>query len=217
MIEARRLRSVINTWHAIPPPTHVRREMLARVMELSAAASHASPSVSGVTRRQTPAAGLAATALDEVDVGAEVPTIGAYQAPSGAPSSWVRSRRSNVSESQTKSAVAASKGVSVLRADAVPWRPFAMSSGVLAKVLRRDLQSGSYTALLRMPGGAELPAHRHAGPEEMFVIEGSLRVGETLMHAGDACHADAGSVHPVIRTAGGCLVFLVASSRDQVL
>jgi quercetin dioxygenase-like cupin family protein len=209
LIEARRLRSVIDTWYAIPPPANVRRDMLAKVMELAASVGHTLPSISGVTRkRESPPSSapisepLALSALGELDVSAEVPTASTRQPTS----TWVRSRQTDVAP-----------GVSVLRGDALPWRPFAMSSAVLAKVLRRDLVTGNYTALLRMPGGAELPAHRHDGPEEMYVIDGSLRIGDALVQAGDACHAEAGSVHPVIRTAGGCVLFLVASSRDQVL
>src|SRR6185436_8152706 len=38
LIEARRLKSVMATWRAIPPPADARREMLARVMHLAAAA-----------------------------------------------------------------------------------------------------------------------------------------------------------------------------------
>ncbi len=37
LIEARRLRSVIDNWRSVPPPAHVREEMLARVMHLSGA------------------------------------------------------------------------------------------------------------------------------------------------------------------------------------
>ncbi len=43
LIEARRLRSVMDNWRSVPPANHVREEMLARVMHLSAAVSDLLP------------------------------------------------------------------------------------------------------------------------------------------------------------------------------
>ncbi len=43
LIEARRLRSVIDNWRSVPPAAHLREELLARVMHLSAAVSDLMP------------------------------------------------------------------------------------------------------------------------------------------------------------------------------
>ncbi|MBK6512705.1 MAG: hypothetical protein IPM79_14825 [Polyangiaceae bacterium] len=43
LIEARRVRSVIDNWRSVPPPAHVREEMLSRVMHLSSAMSDLLP------------------------------------------------------------------------------------------------------------------------------------------------------------------------------
>lgn len=43
LIEARRVRSVIENWRSVPPQVHVREEMLARIMHLSAAMSDLLP------------------------------------------------------------------------------------------------------------------------------------------------------------------------------
>jgi anti-sigma factor ChrR (cupin superfamily) len=92
-----------------------------------------------------------------------------------------------------------------------------MAPSIMAKVLRRDAVSSMYTALVRIPAGRELPAHRHTAPEEMYVIEGAVQVGDVVAQAGDVCHADAGSVHPTMRSATGCLLLIVASSRDEAV
>lgn len=50
LIEARRLRSVIDNWRSVPPPMHVREEMMARVMHLSAAVGDLLPPASAGPR-----------------------------------------------------------------------------------------------------------------------------------------------------------------------
>lgn len=47
VIEARRLRSVMDNWRSVPPQNQVREEMLARVMHLSAAVGDLLPPTSG--------------------------------------------------------------------------------------------------------------------------------------------------------------------------
>ena len=74
------------------------------------------------------------------------------------------------------------------------------------------------TALFRMAAGSEYIPHVHAGPEECYVLEGDLHVGDDIvMHAGDYQRAPAGSVHGVQRTEGGCLLLVSSSMHDEVV
>jgi quercetin dioxygenase-like cupin family protein len=110
-----------------------------------------------------------------------------------------------------------SEGVTLVRPVQMEWRPFPLVAGVTVKLLHRDATSGAYRALVRMAPGATLPRHRHAGPEEFLVVEGSAAVGSVEARAGEYCHAEPGSVHEPISSAGGCTFFLVGSERDEVL
>lgn len=107
-------------------------------------------------------------------------------------------------------------GITLVRPDAAPWRPFPKVPDVTVKLLFRNPQAGLYTALLKLEAGACLPAHRHAAVEEMYVVDGVAMVGETEMCAGDYCRSEPGSVHETIRTAVGCTILLMGSERDEV-
>jgi quercetin dioxygenase-like cupin family protein len=67
-----------------------------------------------------------------------------------------------------------------------------------------------------MAPGATLVAHRHADVEESYVIEGDLLVAGELMHAGDYCRAEPGSVHAGVSTIHGCVFIAVQSQRDEL-
>lgn len=53
LIEARRLRSMIENWRSVPPPAHVREEMSGRVMQLAAAIADMLPQSIGPNMRST--------------------------------------------------------------------------------------------------------------------------------------------------------------------
>jgi anti-sigma factor ChrR (cupin superfamily) len=91
-------------------------------------------------------------------------------------------------------------------------------AGIRVRRLAVDPLAGRVTMLVRMAPGTAYPAHRHGGAEECFVLEGDVRVGEGLhMRAGDFQRAEAGSVHPVQTTDGGCLLLIASSTSDELL
>ena len=51
------------------------------------------------------------------------------------------------------------------------------------------------TSCLRLRAGAKLPHHKHPGWEQALVLEGTIRIGETMLHPGDYLFAGAGDVH----------------------
>jgi len=89
--------------------------------------------------------------------------------------------------------------------------------GVQAKRLFADGERGYVSMLVRMAAGSAYPSHRHAGYEECYVLQGDLRVGETVLSAGDYQRAAGGSVHVVQSTEQGCLLFIVSSQHDELL
>lgn len=97
------------------------------------------------------------------------------------------------------------------------WEPTGVP-GVEAQRLFQDPDADRVTMLVRMAPGSSYPAHVHAGPEECYVLEGDLRVGDDLeMSAGDYQRARAGTHHPVQSTRGGCVLLLSSSLSDELV
>ena len=90
------------------------------------------------------------------------------------------------------------------------------SSGA-PKLLNDDAGRQYRTQLIRMDPGAVYPAHRHADVEEIYLLEGDLLVSGVVMHAGDYCRAELGSVHVGVRSDNGCLFIATFSARNERL
>ena len=86
--------------------------------------------------------------------------------------------------------------------------------GVRIKILAIDRTRDRVTMLLKAAPGARYPAHRHSGPEECYVISGSLFVEGRVLRAGDFHHAEGDSDHGEIWTEEGADVLLVATASD---
>ncbi len=90
------------------------------------------------------------------------------------------------------------------------WKKALIGDKIWKKVLFEDTDSGRSIFLLRCEAGAVIPAHKHVRDEYVFVIEGGYSVDGQVVRAGDFEFARAGSGHPEIHTANGCLVLLSA-------
>ena len=88
--------------------------------------------------------------------------------------------------------------------------------GVRMKILAIDRAHDRVTMLLRGEPGATYPAHRHTGPEECYVISGSLVVEGQRLRAGDFHHAEGESDHGELYTDEGVEVMLVATASDYL-
>lgn len=86
--------------------------------------------------------------------------------------------------------------------------------GVRVKILSIDRVRDRVTMLLKGEPGARYPAHRHSGPEECYVISGSVVVEGRVLRAGDFHHAEGESDHAELWTDDGVEVLLVASASD---
>ena len=103
-----------------------------------------------------------------------------------------------------------------VRADEGAWEETGIS-GIAVRRLHLDTQREMVTMMVRMtPGTAYLP-HRHRTAEECFVLQGDLHVGDEVLHAGDYQRAEAGSIHGVQSTEGGCTLLIMSSTRDELL
>lgn len=89
--------------------------------------------------------------------------------------------------------------------------------GLVVKRLFLDHAGQRLTALGRMKAGSRYPSHRHADFEELYVLEGDLTVEGQVLRAGDYCAALGGTVHRDTYSDRGCMFFVLASGRDEIL
>jgi quercetin dioxygenase-like cupin family protein len=88
--------------------------------------------------------------------------------------------------------------------------------GIRARVLAVDKVRSLVTLLIRAEPGAVYPAHKHHGPEECFVISGSVVIDGRVLRAGDFHHADEDSDHGEITTTEGAEVLVVGAVEDYL-
>ena len=96
-----------------------------------------------------------------------------------------------------------------------PWTDTPLP-GIQMKVLSMDQARGMATMLIRAIPGAVYPSHRHSGPEECYVIRGSVMMDGRVLRAGDFHHADADSDHGEITTTEGAEVLIVGAIDDYL-
>jgi anti-sigma factor ChrR (cupin superfamily) len=79
-----------------------------------------------------------------------------------------------------------------------------------------DKQKREITCLMRLEPGGTFPLHRHAGSEEVFVLEGDLIVEGEICHQGDYIRTVPGSTHSLL-TQEGCLLLRKTSTDNETL
>jgi anti-sigma factor ChrR (cupin superfamily) len=88
--------------------------------------------------------------------------------------------------------------------------------GIRMKVLAVDKARGVATMLIRATPGAVYPSHHHSGPEECYILSGSVVMDGRVLRAGDFHHADADSDHGEITTTEGAEVLIVGAIDDYL-
>jgi quercetin dioxygenase-like cupin family protein len=107
----------------------------------------------------------------------------------------------------------------LVRSSSVEWQPLTEPgiSGVFVKVLRFDHASGrAPTIMLKFEPGASYPGHVHPGGEEIFVLEGDIRLGKDRLLAGDYLYTAPLNIHAV-HSDGGCVVLVSVPQAVEVL
>jgi anti-sigma factor ChrR (cupin superfamily) len=107
----------------------------------------------------------------------------------------------------------------LVRSEEIEWKPLTEPgvSGVFVKVLRFDKETRrAPTILLKFAAGATYPAHDHPGGEEIFVIEGDLKLGKDHLYAGDYLYTSPNGKHAV-RSEKGCVVLVNVPEEVVIL
>jgi len=89
-----------------------------------------------------------------------------------------------------------------------------VAPGISVKLLSTDAETHRVSMLVRLEPGADYPPHRHAGVEELHLLDGELVIDDRKLHPGDYSRAEAGSVDRRIWSETGCTCLLITSAED---
>lgn len=107
-------------------------------------------------------------------------------------------------------------GVMAVRSAEARWVASGLP-GVAYKVLGRDRERGITTRLLRLAPGVEYPKHAHAGLEEIYILEGRVRINGVVLGPGDYCRSEAGTEESGTFTETGAMALVVSCDRDEIV
>jgi anti-sigma factor ChrR (cupin superfamily) len=128
--------------------------------------------------------------------------------------------RSEITQGTAPSAIAFPPIATVVplvtvRASDVRWKPHPVPGIAIAR-LHIDKARREIVCLLRADPGVRYPAHRHAGTEEIFMLEGDLTINGEVFGKGDYIRSTPGSIHSP-HTLGGCMFLIRTSLEDEIL
>lgn len=86
--------------------------------------------------------------------------------------------------------------------------------GVSYQVLARDPERARVSMLVRLSPGASYPPHTHAGVEELYLLDGELRIDSKKVIPGEFYRAEAGSSDQLVWSGTGCTCVLLTSTED---
>ena len=71
-------------------------------------------------------------------------------------------------------------------------------------------------AKVRLAPGVAYPPHRHAGVEELHLLDGELWIDANKLHPGDYNRAERGTSDVLVRSDTGCTCVLITSPLDEL-
>ena len=95
---------------------------------------------------------------------------------------------------------------------AAEWEEVA--PGISVKLLATDAENHRVSMLVRLAPGTDYPPHRHAGIEELHLLDGELMIDDRKLYPGDYSRAEAGSVDRRVWSETGCTCVLITSPKD---
>jgi quercetin dioxygenase-like cupin family protein len=89
-----------------------------------------------------------------------------------------------------------------------------VAPGIECKLLATDTERDRVSMLVRLAPGASYPAHTHAGPEELHLLDGELWIDERKLSPGDYNYGAPGAGDERVWSETGCTCLLVTSTKD---
>jgi putative transcriptional regulator len=94
------------------------------------------------------------------------------------------------------------------------WKEVA--AGISCKLLSTDTEADRVSMLVRLAPNTSYPPHRHAGLEELYLLEGELWIEDRRLEPGDYNRAEAGTSDHRVWSETGCMCLLITSPSDQI-
>ena len=91
-----------------------------------------------------------------------------------------------------------------------------VAPGIECKLLATDAERQRVSMLVRLAPGARYPAHRHAGVEELHLLDGELWIDDRKLFAGDYNYGAPGARDERVWSETGCTCVLVTSTKDTL-
>jgi PAS domain S-box-containing protein len=91
-----------------------------------------------------------------------------------------------------------------------------VAGGISCKLLATDEERDRVSMLVRLAPGIAYPPHRHAGVEELHLLDGELWIGERKLVPGDYNRAEVGTIDTRVWSETGCSCVLITSTRDTL-
>jgi anti-sigma factor ChrR (cupin superfamily) len=91
-----------------------------------------------------------------------------------------------------------------------------VAPGIQCKLLATDTERHRVSMLVRLAPGASYPAHTHAGPEELHLLEGELWIDGRKLVPGDYNYGAPGGGDDSVWSETGCTCVLITSTRDTL-
>ncbi|HET6629415.1 MAG TPA: cupin domain-containing protein [Woeseiaceae bacterium] len=89
-----------------------------------------------------------------------------------------------------------------------------VAPGITCKLLATDTEQDRVSMLVRLAPGVAYPPHRHAGTEELHLLDGELFIEDRKLLPGDYNRGEAGTGDQFVWTETGCTCVLITSTRD---
>jgi quercetin dioxygenase-like cupin family protein len=91
-----------------------------------------------------------------------------------------------------------------------------VAPGICCKLLATDVENARVSMLVRLAPGTEYPPHRHAGVEELHLLDGELWIDDAKLYPGDYNRAEPGTADQRVWSETGCTCVLITSTRDAL-
>jgi anti-sigma factor ChrR (cupin superfamily) len=89
-----------------------------------------------------------------------------------------------------------------------------VAAGIWCKLLATDKKQRRTSMLVRLAPGTDYPPHRHAGVEELHLLEGELWIEDHKLYPGDYNRAEPGTGDKRVWSETGCTCVLITSPDD---
>jgi len=89
-----------------------------------------------------------------------------------------------------------------------------VAPGIECQLLATDTKRHRVSMLVRLAPGARYPAHTHAGPEELHLLDGELWIDGRKLAPGDYNYGAPGAGDESVWSETGCTCVLVTSTKD---